>query len=53
MKVIVEKMEVCVFSKDKELFANPQIDIKINGNKIRYNPTPRLLGVQLDENLSF
>ena len=53
MKVSVEKTEVCVFSKEKELLANPQIDIKINGNKIPYNPTPRLLGVQLDESLSF
>ena len=53
MKVSVEKTEVCVFSKEKELLANPQIDIKINGNKIPYNPTPRLLEVQLDESLSF
>ena len=42
MKVSVEKTEVCVFSKEKELLANPQIDIKINGNKIPYNPAPRL-----------
>ena len=30
MKVSIEKTEVCIFSKDKELLANPQLDIKIN-----------------------
>ena len=40
-------------SGDKELLANLQLDIKINGKKIPYNSTPRLLGIHLDETLSF
>ena len=33
MKLSIEKTEVCVFSRDKELLANLQLDIKINGKK--------------------
>ena len=55
MKISIEKTEVCVFSRDKEVaqIAQPQVDIEVNGEKIPYNPTPRLLGVHLDETLSF
>ena len=53
MKLSIEKTEVCVSSRDKELLANLQLDIKINGKKIPYNSTPRLLGIHLDETLSF
>ena len=53
MKLSLEKTEVCVFSKDKELLENNQLEIRINGKKIPYNPSPRLLGVQLDEGLTF
>ena len=53
MKLSIEKTEVCVFSKDKELLENNQLEIRINGKKIPYNPSPRLLGVQLDEGLTF
>ena len=43
------------FPRDKEVaqIAQPQVDIEVNGEKIPYNPTPRLLGVHLDETLSF
>ena len=34
MKLSIEKTEVCVFSKDKELLENNQLDIRINGKKI-------------------
>ena len=33
MKLSIEKTEVCVFSRDKELLANLQLDIKINEKK--------------------
>ena len=51
MKISIEKTEVCVFSQVKEVaqIAQPQVDIEVNGEKIPYNPTPRLLGVHLDE----
>ena len=43
------------FSRDKEVaqIAQPQVDIEVNGEKIPYNPTPRLLGVHWDETLNF
>ena len=58
MKLNIEKTQVCVFSRDKELLANLQLDIKMNGKKmngknIPYNPTPRLLGIHLNTTLSF
>ena len=53
MKLSIEKTEVCVFSLDKELLANLQLDIKINREKIPCNYTPRLLGIHLHETFSF
>lgn len=47
------KTEVCVFSRDKTVLSNPQTDIKIKEHIIPYNQSPRLLGVHLDETLSF
>ena len=41
------------FPRDKEVaqIAKPRVDVEANGEKIPYNPTPRLLGVHLDETL--
>ncbi|XP_063419173.1 uncharacterized protein LOC134701992 [Mytilus trossulus] len=51
INVNLEKCEVCLFSKgntDAE-----QKTLKVNSFSYRYSPTPKLLGVTLDEKLKF
>ncbi len=54
MKINAEKTEVCCFTKDSNVLTTAQnINLTINGGIIPYNANPRLLGVFLDEHMTF
>ena len=53
MKINIEKTEICLFTKESETTDKTELEISLNQQKIKYNSTPNILGVFLDESLSF
>ena len=54
MKVSVEKTEICIFSLFSEIIKQFRaVEIVAEGQRIKYNGSPKLLGVTLDERLKF
>ena len=53
MKINIEKTEICPFTKEAETTDKDDLEISLNQQKIKYNSTPKILGVTLDESLSF
>jgi hypothetical protein len=47
----MEKCEVCIFAK-KDLDQH-QKELVVNNYSFKYNPTPRLFGIILDEKIKF
>ena len=47
----IEKTEYCVFSRTGMIKDN--ISISLNRESLKYNPTPKILGLTLDEKLTF
>lgn len=47
----IEKTEICLFSRDTN--HKDTVDITLQGKKLRYNSTPKLLGITLDEKMTF
>ena len=47
----IEKTEYCVFSRTGMIKDN--ISISLNRKSLEYNPTPKILGLILDEKLTF
>ena len=48
------KTEFCVFSLDNHVLEEAKdYNFSINEHTIKHNPTPKLLGVTLDEKLKF
>ena len=54
IKLSILKTEFCIFSLDKQVLEEARNYIfEIDGQKVKYNPTPKILGVTLDEKLKF
>ena len=53
MKINIRKTEICLFTKQPEQAERTRPEVKLQEKKINYNPTPKLLGVVLDETLNF
>ena len=53
MKINIEKTEICLFTKETDTPAKDEIKVTINQEEIKYNKTPKILGVTLDESLNF
>ena len=51
ININMEKCEVCIFAK-KDLDQH-QKELVVNNYSFKYNPTPRLLGIILDEKIKF
>lgn len=52
LKLSPTKSEFTVFTR-RIKFSVADIDLQINGQKIKYNPNPRILGVTFDQKLSW
>ena len=53
MKINIEKTEICLFTKETDTPAKDEIKVTINQEEIKYNKTPKILGVTPDESLNF
>ena len=54
VKISMMKTEFCVFSLDNQVLEEAKdYNFSINEHTIKHNPTPKLLGVTLDEKLKF
>ncbi|MEW8544970.1 MAG: reverse transcriptase domain-containing protein [Candidatus Thiodiazotropha sp.] len=53
MKLSPEKTEICLFSRGNNNTDPSQIHVQLNGNDIKYNSSPKVLGLHLDESLTF
>ena len=53
MKINIEKTEICLFTKQPDTADGERPEVTLQEKKIKYNPTPKLLGVILDETLNF
>ena len=54
IKLSILKKEFCIFSLHKQVLEEARNYIfEIDGQKVKYNPTPKILGVTLDEKLKF
>ena len=51
MKLSSEKTEYCIFSRDKK--DKEVINLKLGNHQLKYNKTPKILGLILDEQLNF
>ncbi|CAG2211960.1 unnamed protein product [Mytilus edulis] len=51
VNISIEKTEVCMFTKKK--ISKEDKTIQLNGKELNYNPNPKLLGVILDEKMTF
>ena len=46
--MILVKTEVTVFSQSEEYFSEDEDDFIVDGEKLKYNKTPKLLCITLD-----
>ena len=54
VKLSILKTEFCIFSLDNHILENARTyNFTIDGRKVQYNPTPKVLGATLDEKLKF
>ena len=53
MKLSPEKTEICLFSRGNHITDSSQVYVQLDGNDIKYNSNPKVLGLHLDESLSF
>ena len=53
MKINFEKTEICLFTKLTNSTDGSQPEVTLQQKKVKYNHTPKLLGVVLDESLNF
>ena len=53
MKLNISKTEICLFTKMIDQTDSPKPEVTLLDMKIKYNSTPKLLGVVLDETLNF
>ena len=53
MKLSPEKTEICLFSRGNHITDSSQVYVQLDGNDIKYNSNPKVLGFHLDESLSF
>ena len=53
MKINIEKTEICLFMKETDTQAKDKIEVTLNQQEIKYNKTPKILGVIFDESLNF
>ena len=47
------KTEICLFTKQPDSINGSDIEISLQQQKLKYNHTPKLLGIILDESLNF
>ena len=53
MKINISKTEICLFTEKPDHTDGTQPEVILQDMKIKYNSTPKLLGVVLDESLNF
>lgn len=53
MKISPEKTEICLFSRGSFNADNTPPHVQLDGTDIKYNSNPKILGLHLDESLSF
>ena len=54
LKISIVKTEFCVFSMINQVLEEARLyTMKLEGQDIKYNPTPKILGVTLDEKMKF
>ena len=53
MKINIAKTKICLFTKQPDSINGSDIEISLQQQKLRYNHTPKLLGIVLDESLNF
>ena len=54
LKISIVKTEFCVFSMINQVLEEARLyTMKLEGQDIKYNPTPKILGVILDEKMKF
>ena len=54
LKLSITKTEFCIFSLDNQVLEEARkIVLDFDGQSVKYNPNPKILGVTLDEKLKF
>ena len=53
MNISIEKTEICLFTRSNLGVDSSSLEVQLNGKDIPYNPNPKILGLHLDESLTF
>ena len=53
MNISIEKTEICLFTRSNLDVDSSSPKVQLNGKDIPYNPHPKILGLDLDESLTF
>ena len=53
MNISIEKTEICLFTRSNLDVDSSSLKVQLNGKDIPYNPNPKILGLHLDESLTF
>lgn len=53
MKINIDKTEICRLTKHPDHADGNRLEVTLRGKSIKYNPTPKLLGVVQDKTLNF
>ena len=53
MNISIEKTEICLFTRSNLDVDSSSLKVQLNGKDIPYNPHPKILGLHLDESLTF
>ena len=53
MNISIAKTEICLFTRSNLDVDSSSLKVQLNGKDIPYNPNPKILGLHLDESLTF